>query len=380
MPIILFGIFIVIVDLLESKKDRKVENAMALIECPECGKQISDKSKACIHCGYPIDEYRNVEIKCKYCDSVDIDEYGYCNKCGMQNFVKETVKNDEFVLEKVKTKKSSRNKKNRKKKGILSRIIFFIFLIICLSSYYSNEEKTVDMQETDILENKQQMQTYIETDVETNDDTYVVESDIETENKTEADPKVELYEDFNKYIEDERCELLCEILFSNIGFKEVEFIKKVDSTFNYEVWLDGNKGLITDTGDDFRIFIPNTNIIFYENKDVIMNAEELEMRTIDHNDINYYYIIAKTIVEDNLKNPSSAKFPSLLTNSSEIGMSKLGNLICVQSYVDATNSFGAKVRTHWTVQFTVIDLESFSYELNYIKIGDETAGEFISMN
>lgn len=25
-----------------------------LIKCPECGKEISDKSKQCIHCGYPI--------------------------------------------------------------------------------------------------------------------------------------------------------------------------------------------------------------------------------------------------------------------------------------------------------------------------------------
>ena len=27
---------------------------MALIKCPECGKQISDKALTCIHCGYPI--------------------------------------------------------------------------------------------------------------------------------------------------------------------------------------------------------------------------------------------------------------------------------------------------------------------------------------
>ena len=27
---------------------------MALIKCPECGKQISDKTSVCIHCGYPI--------------------------------------------------------------------------------------------------------------------------------------------------------------------------------------------------------------------------------------------------------------------------------------------------------------------------------------
>lgn len=28
---------------------------MALITCPECEKEISDKSKQCIHCGYPLD-------------------------------------------------------------------------------------------------------------------------------------------------------------------------------------------------------------------------------------------------------------------------------------------------------------------------------------
>lgn len=27
---------------------------MALITCPECGKEVSDKSEVCIHCGFPI--------------------------------------------------------------------------------------------------------------------------------------------------------------------------------------------------------------------------------------------------------------------------------------------------------------------------------------
>lgn len=27
---------------------------MALIKCPECGKEISDKAPACIHCGFPL--------------------------------------------------------------------------------------------------------------------------------------------------------------------------------------------------------------------------------------------------------------------------------------------------------------------------------------
>lgn len=32
---------------------------MALIKCPECGKEISDKAPACIHCGYPLRELKS---------------------------------------------------------------------------------------------------------------------------------------------------------------------------------------------------------------------------------------------------------------------------------------------------------------------------------
>lgn len=27
---------------------------MALIQCPECGKKISDKAEFCVGCGYPV--------------------------------------------------------------------------------------------------------------------------------------------------------------------------------------------------------------------------------------------------------------------------------------------------------------------------------------
>lgn len=37
---------------------------MALIKCPECGKEISDKAPACIHCGYPLtDIYKVPELE-----------------------------------------------------------------------------------------------------------------------------------------------------------------------------------------------------------------------------------------------------------------------------------------------------------------------------
>lgn len=36
---------------------------MALIQCPECGKEISDKSETCIHCGFPM--IRIANTKCE---------------------------------------------------------------------------------------------------------------------------------------------------------------------------------------------------------------------------------------------------------------------------------------------------------------------------
>lgn len=32
---------------------------MALITCPECQKQVSDKASSCIHCGFPFDDNSN---------------------------------------------------------------------------------------------------------------------------------------------------------------------------------------------------------------------------------------------------------------------------------------------------------------------------------
>lgn len=32
---------------------------MALIKCPECGKEVSDRATACINCGYPLKEIKN---------------------------------------------------------------------------------------------------------------------------------------------------------------------------------------------------------------------------------------------------------------------------------------------------------------------------------
>lgn len=44
---------------------------MALIECPECKKEISDMSTICIHCGFPVKEYLD------YCYEMENQESEY---------------------------------------------------------------------------------------------------------------------------------------------------------------------------------------------------------------------------------------------------------------------------------------------------------------
>ena len=46
---------------------------MALISCPECGQQVSDKASACIHCGAPLN-VKNGIIKIKCCN-IDNNPY-----------------------------------------------------------------------------------------------------------------------------------------------------------------------------------------------------------------------------------------------------------------------------------------------------------------
>lgn len=51
---------------------------MAIIECSECGKEISDKSRSCIHCGNPIER----KIKCKECGKEYNINNKICPHCG----------------------------------------------------------------------------------------------------------------------------------------------------------------------------------------------------------------------------------------------------------------------------------------------------------
>lgn len=63
---------------------------MALIKCAECGKEISDKASACIHCGCPIEE--SEKIYCEECGKEIILTDEICKNCGRPIDYEETKK------------------------------------------------------------------------------------------------------------------------------------------------------------------------------------------------------------------------------------------------------------------------------------------------
>lgn len=89
---------------------------MALIKCPECEKEISDKAPACVHCGYPLANITN-----KFDNTED-------NKVI-------TIEN------KPKTAKEREKEIARTKMIIYGCILFVGILLICYITYSVIEEE-----------------------------------------------------------------------------------------------------------------------------------------------------------------------------------------------------------------------------------------------
>lgn len=74
---------------------------MAMIQCPECGQEISDKAKKCIHCGkvFVEESIVNEEIKCNECGAILLETDQTCPNCGCP--VEKIMDNDQTTPQQV---------------------------------------------------------------------------------------------------------------------------------------------------------------------------------------------------------------------------------------------------------------------------------------
>ena len=211
-----------------------------------------------------------------------------------------------------------------------------------------------------------------EKNTQTTQTTQYTTQEITTEK--EMTEKEKFISDFEGLQSNDVASNIYDIYKDKLGFSSIQFKYNDSGTFNYRIAADGYGTMVTVIDDnDYRIFYPNTDYVLYENGEVINDANYLHSVIAEPYELDSYYIIAKTEIENCLKNPKSADFP----NKSEISYQKKDNLIAIKGYVSAKNSFNAVVKSEYIIQFVVNDLEHFDYVVNYIEIDGEKQGEFI---
>ncbi len=106
---------------------------MALINCPNCNKEISDKAKVCVGCGHKLVDDINTEktiISCPECDVITDTLTDTCPNCG---YPLNTIQ--------TKTEETQKGKKVFKKKWFWVLTICLV-LLISVISFAFNREKT----------------------------------------------------------------------------------------------------------------------------------------------------------------------------------------------------------------------------------------------
>lgn len=94
-----------------------------------------------------------------------------------------------------------------------------------------------------------------------------------------------------------------------------------------------------------------------------INKSSGSYQTVSSADSQYWFAVtaAQNLVRDNLKAPSTAKFPA---SSSAYTVERNGNSYKVTGYVDAQNSFGALLRKNWTASFKMGDTSGSTYSVS----------------
>lgn len=100
---------------------------MAIIQCPECGKDISDKARKCVYCGKVfIEDNIDNRVICSECGAVLSETDEICNNCGCP--VEKEINEDGKKTQQVEV--SSIKKANKTKKIIIGLAIVVIFCAV----------------------------------------------------------------------------------------------------------------------------------------------------------------------------------------------------------------------------------------------------------
>lgn len=109
---------------------------MALIRCPECGRQISETARSCPSCGYSFEEKKF----CKFCGARIPSDSVVCTRCGRQV---ENVGKDGITINNVSNASASASASATARTGeiIRKRVDKTTALLLCIFFGYFGAHK-----------------------------------------------------------------------------------------------------------------------------------------------------------------------------------------------------------------------------------------------
>ncbi len=139
----------------------------------------------------------------------------------------------------------------------------------------------------------------------------------------------------------------------------------VDELQSFSVVADSKDVLLTiEEREVYYIGFSGVDLYDASNGGVINQITDFGLSS---GEVGIYMSAAENYIEQVLVSPSSADFPGQIWNADQWSVGRYKNIVEVSSYVDSQNSFGAMLRSYFTVQ-----MDYDTSECTYINFDGET--------
>lgn len=151
--------------------------------------------------------------------------------------------------------------------------------------------------------------------------------------------------------------------YAAVGIDDIKNLEKVEGKEAYQLIYEDYYITAAITEDGSLGSVKSGDRVFWEDGEVVSKADDVIVTTSEFLDLAYK---SERVIKDNLKSPSTAKFPGHILERSEWTITKNKPTYYVKSWVDSQNSFGAMIRSEFVIQYewdgssdtepTVVDL------------------------
>lgn len=330
---------------------------MAIINCPECKREISEKATTCPHCGCPSNEWSE---DCRHGDKdltiVTLQENDYPNDDITTVADKDTSDNENADrIQKVGNKNSS--------SGclliiallvIVLGIVLFFTVVSPLMRRSDMEKHIKKLYSSDVVVNLpdatvDKVKSKKFTPVSDNSmNTYYVAFTIDISSDS-----------FSALSVEEQQQTAYNLYTSMTDSKPYDkYWYNTTSFWSGALFYSPHKGqlkiVLKSNGEEFE----------YGFNDLFETTSPISDSFVDvsSSDSDYWYALtaAQNIVKAELSSPSTAKFPA---SDDAYVVRKNNNQWKVSGFVDSQNSFGALIRSNWSTSFTLGSTSGSQYKV-----------------